>query len=60
MKRLVWWGMSQDKLIDIIDGGVMRNDTTLELDIGETRIVEREQADTQGGDCGCSGREYSG
>lgn len=52
--------MSQDKLIDVIDGGVMRNDTTLELDIGETRIVEREQADTQGGDCGCSGREYSG
>lgn len=55
--------MSQDKLIDVIEGGVMRNDTTLDLDI-ETRIVEREQADTEGGDCGwmCqrSGREDSG
>lgn len=58
MKRLAWWEMSQGKLIDAIDGGVMN------LDTGETRIVEREQADTQGGDCGwtcqCSGHEGSG
>lgn len=46
--------MSQDKLTDVIDGGVMWNDMTLDLhvDIGETRIVYRKQTETQGGCCG--------